>query len=153
MGCLHKQLSLNGDTNLTSEVMHIIFKLWGVTICVSSAHYPQYNGQTEGAIKTWKRLLCIVITLGWAVASMMTGSHWLFSSISAPHYVTSINIRLSWPQGGNFGMVSQHYSSTKRSTFTGGRCYQGEDYKFPGRKKVFWIVKEIPKALRHLSLV
>ncbi|XP_076063459.1 uncharacterized protein LOC143038319 [Oratosquilla oratoria] len=52
-----EQLSMDGGTNLGSEEMRTFLKRWGVTVRISSAHYPQSNGRAEAAVKTAKRVL------------------------------------------------------------------------------------------------
>ncbi|XP_063888605.1 uncharacterized protein LOC135115603 [Scylla paramamosain] len=52
-----EQVSTDGGTNLVSEEMTGFFKRWGVTVRLSSAHYPQSNGRAEAAVKSAKRML------------------------------------------------------------------------------------------------
>ncbi|XP_066975342.1 uncharacterized protein [Macrobrachium rosenbergii] len=50
-------ISTDGGTNLISEETTSFFRKWGVTVCLSSAHYPQSNGRAEAAVKTAKRII------------------------------------------------------------------------------------------------
>ena len=52
-----EQVSMDGGTNLVSDEMTTFFRRWGVTVRISSAHYPQSNGRAEAAVKTAKRIL------------------------------------------------------------------------------------------------
>ena len=52
-----EQLSMDGGTNLGSEEMKNFLKKWGVSVRVSSAHFPQSNGRAEAAVKSAKRIL------------------------------------------------------------------------------------------------
>lgn len=52
-----EQVSTDGGTNLASDEMAEFFKTWGVSVRMSSAHYPQSNGRAEAAVKTAKRLI------------------------------------------------------------------------------------------------
>ena len=52
-----EQLSLDGGTNLNSEDMKQFLERWGVSVRLSSAHYPHSNGRAEAAVKSAKRAL------------------------------------------------------------------------------------------------
>lgn len=52
-----EQISMDGGTNLVSEEMATFFRRWGVSVRISSAHYPQSNGRAEAAVKTAKRII------------------------------------------------------------------------------------------------
>ncbi|XP_064113430.1 uncharacterized protein K02A2.6-like [Macrobrachium nipponense] len=46
-----EQISTDGGTNLASEEMEgEFFKLWGVSVRLSSAQYPESNGRAEAAV-------------------------------------------------------------------------------------------------------
>ncbi|XP_068212566.1 uncharacterized protein [Palaemon carinicauda] len=52
-----EQISMDSGTNLASEEMVEFFKLWGVSVRLSSARYPQSNGRAEAAVKVGKRII------------------------------------------------------------------------------------------------
>ncbi|XP_064088671.1 uncharacterized protein K02A2.6-like [Macrobrachium nipponense] len=52
-----EQISTDGGTNLASEEMGEFFKLWGVSVRLSSAQYLQSNGRAEAAVKVGKRII------------------------------------------------------------------------------------------------
>ncbi|XP_064111264.1 uncharacterized protein LOC135218745 [Macrobrachium nipponense] len=52
-----EQISTDGGTNVASEEMGEFFKLWGVSVWLSSAQYPQSNGRAEAALKVGKRII------------------------------------------------------------------------------------------------
>ncbi|XP_068205427.1 uncharacterized protein [Palaemon carinicauda] len=51
------QISSDGGSNLASEEMGEFFKLWGVSVRLSSAQYPQSNGRAEAAVKIRKQVI------------------------------------------------------------------------------------------------
>ncbi|XP_064107933.1 uncharacterized protein LOC135216492 [Macrobrachium nipponense] len=52
-----EQISTDGGTNLASEEMGEFFKLWDVSVRLSSAQYPQSNCRAEAAVKVGKRII------------------------------------------------------------------------------------------------
>lgn len=52
-----KQLSIDGGKNLVNGKMAAFFRIWGVMTSLSSAQYPQPNGQAQVVMKTAKRIL------------------------------------------------------------------------------------------------
>ncbi|XP_064122512.1 uncharacterized protein LOC135226734 [Macrobrachium nipponense] len=52
-----EQISTDSGTNLASEEMREFFKLWGVSVRLSSAQYPQSNGRAEAAVKVGKQII------------------------------------------------------------------------------------------------
>ncbi|XP_064102669.1 uncharacterized protein K02A2.6-like [Macrobrachium nipponense] len=59
---LHKMGSTRANldrwgTNLISKETTSFFRKWGVTVRLSSAHYPQSNGRAKAAVKTAKRII------------------------------------------------------------------------------------------------
>ena len=52
-----EQLAMDGGTNLGSEEMKTFLKKWGVSVRMSSAHFPPSNGRAEAAVKSAKRIL------------------------------------------------------------------------------------------------
>lgn len=52
-----KEISSDGGIKLVSEDMRELYRKWGITIIISSAHYPQSNGRAEGVVNAAKRVL------------------------------------------------------------------------------------------------
>ena len=52
-----EEISVDEGMNLTSAEMKSFFGRWGVSMSVSSAHYPQSNGRAEAAVRTAKGIL------------------------------------------------------------------------------------------------
>ena len=52
-----EEISTDGRPEFTVFVTRSFFKTWGVQHCVSSAHFPQFNGRADVAVKVTKSLL------------------------------------------------------------------------------------------------
>ncbi|XP_068250783.1 uncharacterized protein [Palaemon carinicauda] len=52
-----EQISTDDGTNLASEEIGEFFKLWLVSVRLSSAQYPQSNGRAEAAVKGGKHII------------------------------------------------------------------------------------------------
>lgn len=52
-----EHMSLDGGTNFTSAKMDTFYRNRGVSVRLSSAHYPQSNGRAKAAVKTAKRII------------------------------------------------------------------------------------------------
>lgn len=51
-----KEILSDGFPNLISRDMKEFYRKWGITIRISSVHYPHSNGRAEALVKAAKRV-------------------------------------------------------------------------------------------------